>query len=126
MGRPSKFTPECREAILAAIRGGNFREVAAKAGGVSAATLRAWLSMGKDEDNEEHAAFRAAFLKAESDAEITAVADVIKAGRVDAAHLKWWLERKFRERWGPDGRRIRELQKQLEELTRLVNERVMA
>jgi hypothetical protein len=74
------------------MRGGNFRETAARYAGVPPETLSRWLAR----DGQ----FRQAVLEAEQAAEILAVAYIRKAGETDPKHFEWWLERKFPERWG--------------------------
>ena len=46
-GRPTKFTPPTRKAIVAAIGRGAFQEQAGKAAGVAPATLMEWLAKGR-------------------------------------------------------------------------------
>lgn len=95
-GRPTKLTPETQERILKAIREGNYREVAAQWAGVAPETLYRWLSR----DREPYRQFRHALLEAEQAAEIRMVARIMKMAEKDPNHAKWWLERKFPDRWG--------------------------
>lgn len=103
-GRPSKLTPELQANICLALRGGNFREAAAEWQGISAETMSRWIKRGADDEEAGKQSiyrdFRQAVLKAEREAEIDAVAKIMKAGVDDPKHLQWWLERKFPERWG--------------------------
>ncbi len=58
IGRPTKFTPETRELIIAAIRTGNYIETAAAVAGISKETFYAWMHKGEAEDApEEFSAF---------------------------------------------------------------------
>jgi hypothetical protein len=95
-GRPSKLTPEVRERILQAVRGGNFRDVAAQWAGIAPETLSRWLVRPES----TYVAFRQALIEAEQQAEIRAVALILKAAETDPRNAQWWLERKFPERWG--------------------------
>lgn len=96
VARPSKLTPELQERILQAIRGGNFREVAAQWAGIAPETLSRWLARPES----RFVTFRQAVLEAEQQAEIRAVALILKAAETDPRNAQWWLERKFPERWG--------------------------
>ena len=48
----NKFTPETKEKLLAAIRGGNFRVVACQLAGITNKTLYEWLKNPKPEYQE--------------------------------------------------------------------------
>jgi hypothetical protein len=109
-GAPSKFTPETSEKILEAIRKGNYREVAAKYAGITFWTFNHWMKKGKAGE-EGYAEFSQAVLDAETSAEINAIARVIASP--DMKDLRWWLERKFRDRWGPDKDIIRDIIKRI-------------
>jgi RNase H-fold protein (predicted Holliday junction resolvase) len=93
-------TPEVIERILQAIRGGNFRAVAARWGGVEPQDLKDWLRTGKEEPESPCGQFRKELLEAETQAEITCVALVMKAAREDAKQAEWWLSHKLAQRWG--------------------------
>ncbi len=110
-GRPSKLTPETREKILAALRGGNYRHVAVAWAGIDYTTFARWLRESKADPDGPHGAFHQEVQEAETAAEIGMVAGLVKAGRDDPSHWKWWLERKFPDRWGRETRRIAELEK---------------
>lgn len=99
-GRPTKLTPEVEEKILRALRGGNFREVAAAYAGVAKRTFLDWMKAGKDNPDSRMGEFRARVVEAEKGAELHAVATIIKAGGKDHRAMEWFLERKFPERWG--------------------------
>lgn len=94
-GRPTKLTIEIQTKVCDAIRGGNYRETAAMWVGVPPETLSRWMK----KTGAKYLAFRRAVLEAERAAEIRAVALVMKAAAEDPSHAKWWLERKFPERW---------------------------
>lgn len=106
MGRPSKFTEETRTKILTALRGGNYRNVAAEYAGISYATLRNWLLLAADPHSPpEYVQFLADVEKAEADAEVADLALIRRAaqdGNWSAA--AWVRERKNPERWGKKDR----------------------
>lgn len=99
-GRPSKLTPETQAKICAAIRGGNYRQVAAQWAGINRVQFSRWMKRGEKETSGIHRDFRNAVLEAERAAEIAAVALVMKAASEDPKHAQWWLERKCHTRWG--------------------------
>lgn len=95
-GRPCKLTPEVQKRIVDALRGGNFRETAAKWAGVSPGVVSQWMSR----KGEPYESFQRAVDDAEQGAEVRSVALIMKAAAEDPKHAQWWLERKFPERWG--------------------------
>ena len=99
-----------REALVhAAVRAGNYREVAAQAAGVPPRTFYRWCRRGREASAGPLREFWQALLEAERAAEMGAVALVMKRARKDARHAQWWLERKFPERWGRESGLIKEL-----------------
>lgn len=100
VGRPTKLTNEVQEKILQAIRGGNYREVAARWAGIDPVTLTRWMRRGEQGRRGPYVQFCQAVLEAEQQAELRAVALIMKGAASDPNHAKWWLERKFHERWG--------------------------
>lgn len=100
MGRPTKLTPEVQDRILQAIRAGNYRETAARYGGISPATFYRWLERGERARRGPFREFREAVERAESEAEVRYVAIVAKAATDDVRAAQWWLEHRFPERWG--------------------------
>lgn len=50
MGRPTALTPDVQQRIVDAIRGGNYQETAAAAGGISDRSLYGWMQRGRLED----------------------------------------------------------------------------
>jgi hypothetical protein len=111
VGRPSKFTEETRSKILAALRGGNYREVACRYAGVSYQTFRNWLKMGEDPSSPpEYQEFLEAVEKAEADAEVADIALIRKAAQEGSwTAAAWMRERKNPERWGRKDRAAVEL-----------------
>jgi len=86
MARPSKRTPERREAILRSLRIGNTREASAKAAGMSADTLARWMAGS--------AAFRGEVHTAEAEAEQRFLGFVAQAASTDWRAAAFWLERR--------------------------------
>lgn len=100
VGRPTMLTEEVYDTILAVIKLGNYRCVAAQVAGVSPVTVNHWIMRGKREQGTVYAEFAQAVAKAEAEVETLAVRALVKAGiEQDANHIKWWLERKFPKRW---------------------------
>ena len=95
-GRPTKLTADVQARLCEALRGGNYRETAALWAGITPETLARWMQKKGD----RYDALRQAVQEAERAAEVRAVALVMKAAAEDPNHAKWWLERKYPERWG--------------------------
>lgn len=90
-------SPEMIRAILAILRLGHFREVAARKVGIAPSTLSKWIS----EDPE----LRRQVEEAEADVEIRALKTVRdRAAGGDSRAAQWLLEKRFRQRWGPRAR----------------------
>jgi hypothetical protein len=120
-GRTPKLTQERLEQIALALLQGNFRNVAAKAAGITPRTLRRWMKLGAQYPDGIYGALRHRVLEAESGAERMATRAILLAGHTeDVKHLEWWLERKYPERWGKYRGELRQLQKEVEELRKLV------
>lgn len=100
VGRPTKMTPEAVERFLRALRGGNFRYVAAQWAGIHPRVVRAWMQEGRKNPKSEHGSFLRQVIEAEQSAEILMVGRVMQAAAEDARHAEWWLERKHNARWG--------------------------
>ena len=91
--RPTVRTPEARAAVLAVLRLGHFREVAAQKAGISGSVLSRWI-----QDDE---GLRAEVEAAEADEEIRLLAKVRQGARDDPRLALSLLERRFRARWSP-------------------------
>ena len=115
-GRPTKLTEAIQRKICRAIRNGNFRDASAIWAGVTVSTFRKWCARGKRSKTGPYYDFWHALLAAEGKAEINAVAEVLRAGKKDAKHLEWWLERKIPENWGACRDRLKRLEKIVKEL----------
>lgn len=92
MARPSKRTPECERRIIDALRAGNTRKAACAYAGIDLHTLARW--------SAANATFATAIEKAEADAEVRAVAAVVKAGEKQWQAHAWWLERRRPDDYG--------------------------
>jgi transposase len=103
-GRHSKLTPEVQEKIISAIRAGNYAQVAAKYAGIAETTYYVWLQRGKEESSGMYKEFREAVKKAESEAEVRAVAMMQKHMTDNWQAAMTYLERKFPDRWGRTNR----------------------
>ena len=99
MARPTKLTPEARQRIVAAIRAGNYAEPAARSAGISAATYYRWLKRGEREPRGTYHDFCEEVRRAESDAEVHAVAVIRKAMPGDWRAAAHYLERRYPDRW---------------------------
>lgn len=88
--------PEIERAILAIIRLGHFRGIAAKKCGVPPSTFSDWVQRDPD--------LRRRVEEAEADVEIRALKTVKDRARDDPRTAQWFLERRFKERWGARGR----------------------
>lgn len=99
-GRPSKLTQELQDRIVLSLRAGNYLETAAKANGISKATLYNWLDKAAKEHSPPHMAFLDAIEKAQSEAEQRDVALIAQAAQQQWQAAAWRLERKFPDRWG--------------------------
>ena len=96
MPRPTKCTDVVVKTILAALREGNFREVAAEAAGIDPGTLMRWM---KRKGEPYASSFRRALLAAERGAESLLVKRQMAFGKKDARANQYLLERRFPERW---------------------------
>ncbi|MEM7481072.1 MAG: hypothetical protein AAF481_07840 [Acidobacteriota bacterium] len=99
-GRRSKLTPEVQEKVVSAIRAGNYAAVAAAYAGIGESTFYAWLAKGREAKSGAYREFLEAVKRAESEAEVRAVAIVQKHMEDNWAAGMTFLERKFPQRWG--------------------------
>lgn len=88
-------SPELERAILAIIRLGHFRGVAAKKCGVPPSTFNGWVQQDPE--------LRARVEEAEADVEIRALKTVKDRAKDDPRTAQWFLERRFKGRWGARG-----------------------
>ncbi len=100
MGRPSKLNDLCVKRICDALKSGVSRAAAAHGARISYATLKNWLSDGRD-GVEPYVAFLAAVLEAEARAETEMVHKLFEAARNGSVGaMCFWLERRRHEDWG--------------------------
>src|SRR5437660_9018297 len=98
-GRPTKLTPQVQAAILAAIEGGNYIQVAARCAGVTDATFYNWLAWGERQGSGPYFEFFVAVKLAEAKAEAAAIRHVQAAMPESWQAAMTFLERKFPDRW---------------------------
>ena len=100
MGRPGKLTPATHDAIVDAIRTGNYAETAARAAGITSTCYYNWTARGREAKQGIYFEFNAAIEKAKAAAEIRDVALIERAATDTWTAAAWMLERKFPARWG--------------------------
>lgn len=98
-GPKTKLTPEVQEAIVAAIRSGNYACVACEYGGITTQTYYRWLRQGEEAKSGRYRNFYLAIKKAEADAEVRIVAYWQKQIPENWQAARDFLERRFPERW---------------------------
>jgi len=93
MGRPTKFTPERTDRLLDALRGGNTRRASCLLAGIGVQTLDDW--------QHRFPYFREAIEKAEAEAEVAHVANIVRAAQDGVwTASAWWLERRRPDDYG--------------------------
>lgn len=103
-GRRTKLTPEVQEKIVSVIRAGNYCSIATEYAGITRRTYFRWLRRGMDEGSGIYWDFAQAVQKAESEAEIRAVATIQQHMTKSWQAAMTFLERKYPERWGRKSR----------------------
>lgn len=98
-GRPTKLTAVTQQAIVQALRAGNYLETAAAYAGVSKQSIYTWIKRGQ-KGEPKYQEFLDAIEKAQADSETRDVAIIAKAAETQWQASAWRLERKFPERWG--------------------------
>jgi hypothetical protein len=94
MARPTKFDAEAEQRILMALRAGNTRKAASGYGRVDQDTLERWM--------KRYADFADRVKLAEAEAYVTVFTRLIAAVQAgEIAAMKFWLERRHPEEWGP-------------------------
>lgn len=101
-GRPSSFSPERAEKLLAAVRKGVPYVHAAAAAGVSFDTFNRWRLKGENDEGEEYCEFCEQLAAAESEAASLLVSRIVEASRKDWRAAVWMLQRRFPKEWGTD------------------------
>ncbi len=115
IGRPSKFTPERRAAIIDAIAHRIPYEYAAEANGIAEETLYAWLRIAKEHQSQgiesDYTAFSEGIKRAEMQ-RIREHNDIIAARPERWQADAWILERRWHKHYGPNAQ-LNELNKRL-------------
>jgi hypothetical protein len=96
LARPCEYSKAVADRIIRAIRDGHYRDVAARAGGISYETFRTWLKSEKP----ELAGFSAAIRDAEAHAEGVLYDRVLTEARTDGKHALEVLSRRKPRRYG--------------------------
>jgi len=115
VGRPSKFTPERRAAIIDAISHRIPYEYAAEANGISERTLHDWLNTAKVHQTEGIESDYTEFSEAIKRAEMTRMrehSDMIAAKPERWQADAWLLERRWPKHYGPNAQ-LNELNQRL-------------
>ena len=120
-GRPTKLTPDIALGVAQCILDGMFRYTSGKRFGVSSTTFRRWMAMGRKFPDGIYGQFRTLVLDSEAEAERIIVKALLSLGKDgDSAALRFWLERKFPERWGRYRGELIELRREMAEIKRMV------
>ena len=118
IGRPSKFTPERRAAIVDAIAHRIPYEYAAEANGIAEKTLYLWLEEGRRHQSEGIESDYTIFLQDIKRAEMTRIRehnDIIAARPERWQADAWILERRWHKHYGPNAQ-LNELNNRLSKL----------
>lgn len=109
MARPTLLTQEVQMLVVASLRNGNYRRVAARLAGISERTLYNWEERGETGE-EPYASFLQAMKSAEAESEAELLTEIRGAqpaipgegGRgADIWQAKAWImERRWPSRWG--------------------------
>lgn len=100
-GRPTKLDEEVAKKILFALRTGAYRKVAAAWAGISASTLREWMTQGKRRPNGPFGSFRRSVIDAETSAEILVGRTAFDAAKKDPDYALRYMSIRWRKRWNP-------------------------
>lgn len=118
IGRPSKFTPERRSAIVDAIAHRIPYEYAAEANGISEKTLYNWLEISKKHQDDGIESDYTIFLQDIKRAEMQRIrehTDIIAARPERWQADAWMLERRWHKHYGPNAQ-LNELNSRLARL----------
>lgn len=117
-GRPSKFTPERRDAIIDAISHRIPYQMAAEANGICLDTLYEWLKIGRQHQRDaiesDYSIFSEALKRSEMikvRQHMDVIADRPERWQADA----WLLERRWHKHFGPNAQ-VNELNERLDKL----------
>jgi hypothetical protein len=98
-GRPTKLDDIAAEKIIAAVRAGAYRKVAAVFAGVTERTLREWMAAGKADPKSKHGIFRRKLLEASATAEIQVGTVAYRAASSDPDYALRYMSVRWRKRW---------------------------
>ena len=140
-GRPSKFVPEAATVVLAHVRRGSPRHIAANAAGIGRSTLMRWMARGKSERRGQFRDFWDALKKAEAEMVTVSLGRIQSAGDGGAVLSRtsvtnsqgvttvvekfaqpiwqasaWLLERRHPDEFAVNAREIKGLMNDLKEL----------
>ncbi len=124
-GRPSKFTPERRAAIIEDIRNRVPYEYAAEANGIAEKTLYLWLELAKAHQQQGITSDYTIFLQGIKAAERERI---VEHNNNIASHVDKWqgdawiLERRWHKHYGPNAQ-LNELNQRLTQLEGAPNEK---
>jgi transposase len=99
MGQPTKLTPMVHEAIVTAVRLGNYIETAAALAGINKTTIYDWMKRGANEKRGIYYDFTTAITKALAKSEVQDLQTIAEASKVHWQAAAWRLERRFPARW---------------------------
>lgn len=116
----SKLTETVFRRLVESVRKGQPRKLAARRAGICERTFRGWMAKGRDGEGDEYVALFAAIRLAEAEA-CERWLDVVNI----AAEEDWkaaiaLMERRFPEAWATDRLRIRQLEREMAELRKLI------
>lgn len=102
MGRKTKLTKQLQDRIIEHIRNGNYPSISAQLEGVAESTYYSWMKKGREAKRKNiYREFHDAVREAEAFSEAYHVNLVRKrADQGDLGASKFFLSRKFPERWG--------------------------
>jgi hypothetical protein len=98
-GRPIKLTPDVQQRLVAAIKAGNYHHAACRYAGVGYRTFTRWMAKGKKARRGPFRDFRDAVLRAEAEAEMTAVAAWKASMPTHPAEYRHFLAKRWPQRW---------------------------
>lgn len=102
VGRPSLLTDETADALVSALRVGNYLHVACQAAGIARDTFHGWMERGLSDAPEDayYRAFRERIEKARAAGQVRHVALISQAATADWRAAAFILERQWPALWG--------------------------
>lgn len=116
----SKLTETVFRRLVDGARKGQTRKLSAKRAGICERTFRMWMAKGRNNEGEEFVALYAAIRQAEAEACERWLDVVNTAAEEDWKAAIALMERRFPEAWATDRLRIRQLEREMAELRKLV------